>query len=276
MLILANTTDTLIVIPSSFTSTANLEVVASYVDRSTSTGVVGVADRQLTKIDTVTETTIVNAPTSGNVRSIQSLCITNANAYQSVEVTLKYSTSANTYMLYRPLLLVGESLVYTEDEGFKVAENTITNDRFSTITTNSVQTAANTLGDTGLGMPVSPNTIVGFLGAITHTTAATTTGARFAIGASPAPTFIRVGMIDTVTVSATAAALSTGTSDSSNGMLGLQTTGVGLAAGLGLIAGTIISGTSPTYVIVQSATEVAASAATTVFGSWFNIFHPTG
>jgi hypothetical protein len=128
MIILSLTTDKISLITS---STANIDVVAAYIDRNQSTGVVGLADRQLTTISTATTTDIVAVPGATTTRNVKRMTIRNRHATASNDVTVQINANGTLYELHKVTLLAGECLQYIEDFGFVKLVDTTRLDRTS-------------------------------------------------------------------------------------------------------------------------------------------------
>lgn len=96
-------------------STADIDVIVSYVDIVTSTEAV-TADKQLTAITTATTTDICAAPSSGTVRNVKGILIKNKHASTSNTVTPQINVSGTLYELASDcILLFGESLALNAD-----------------------------------------------------------------------------------------------------------------------------------------------------------------
>jgi len=115
---LALTTDKLQLITS---STATVDVHASYADRDNSTGAV-TPDKQNTAISAATTTDILGSPASGKVRNLKTMTVRNRDAATSCDVTVQYNANGTVYQLHKATLAPGDMLEFTESTGFfKVA-----------------------------------------------------------------------------------------------------------------------------------------------------------
>ena len=92
-------------------STANINIIISYVDIVTSTEAV-TADKQLTAITSAATTDICAAPAAGTVRNVKGILIKNKHASTSNTVTPQINVSGTLYELTSDcILLFGESLI---------------------------------------------------------------------------------------------------------------------------------------------------------------------
>lgn len=110
MLLLTTTSDVLRIVTSAASS---IEVHVSYVDLLVSTGAVTPA-KQNTIISTATTTTICDAPSSGSVRNIKTVFITNNNT-TNVFVEVQNFDGTNATELMGVELLAGENLTFSEE-----------------------------------------------------------------------------------------------------------------------------------------------------------------
>lgn len=189
------------------TSTANLDVYAAFVDLNTSTNAVS-AGNQLTAISSATTTTIVAAPGANLVRSVETLYLTNRHASTSQTVTLEVYDGSTAFRLTQQIIPAGWSLKYDEGNGLRVydsngspveSENSngiqpsstsITTVVLASDVTNNNATA-NTIADvTGLSFSVVSGNKYWFQYFIHYTSAATTTGSRWAVNGPSSPTFL--------------------------------------------------------------------------------------
>lgn len=96
-------------------STADIDVIVSYVDIVTSTEAV-TADKQLTAITSATTTDICAAPSAGTVRNVKGILVKNKHASTSNTVTPQINVSGTLYELAPDcILLFGESLTLNAD-----------------------------------------------------------------------------------------------------------------------------------------------------------------
>lgn len=202
MLLLASTSD---LIRLTTSSTANIDVHASWVDLSGTTVTPG---RTNTTISTATTTTLVASPASSTYRTVKTLTVRNRHASTSNSVTLIHTDGTNAMECIKCTLAAGESLMYVEGAGFwqtdvnglaKVANygnvGQATGSGLSTVVLASDQTnnngTANTIADvTGLSFSVTANNLYYFDFHIVYTAAATTTGSRWSINGPASPTYL--------------------------------------------------------------------------------------
>lgn len=193
MLLLTSTSDKVQLVSS---STAPLEVHATYVDATSSTS--PVPDRDNTEITTATTTDIVGSPAASTWRNVQTLLIRNAHASTSNDVTVRHTDGTTAVDVFKVTLAAGEAIQYLDGVGFQVltvagAVKTSQNQGTNTIgsalsaavlaadVTNNNGTA-NTIADvTGLSFPVTSGKKYRFRFKIQYTAAATTTGSRWSI-----------------------------------------------------------------------------------------------
>lgn len=91
-------------------STADIEVAASWADQTVSTFVPGSTD---TIITSATTTTVVASPASSTYRQVKTLVIANRHASTSNTVTVQHYDGTNTINVIKKTLAAGESLEYT-------------------------------------------------------------------------------------------------------------------------------------------------------------------
>ncbi len=272
MLIQSLTTDKISLIT---TTVANTDVIATYVDRDQTTGVVGLAGRQLTAISTATTTDIVGAPAASTTRNIKTLNVRNKHASTNNTITVQYNANAVLYELHKVTLLAGEVLQYIEGLGFfKTFDTTRDSRNFTTLADQVINDAA-MVTVTGLTCPVKANVAYGFFAFIPHVTDATTTGAQFGVKLTTAPTALRVGTIDTVTASATAAVFSAGVATAVDTPITAQTTGTGATAGPTLIAGYFVPGADDVFEIRANTEPATAGTLTIKAGALLQVFNQT-
>lgn len=256
MLILINTTDKLQLVTSAAIA---LAVHASFMDHTLS-GDNFEAGKQNTAISTATTTDILAAPSSGVTRNAKSLFVRNDGASDN-EVTVRYNANGTTFDLFKTTLASGDVLQYLDGVGFFVTSVSGKMDALL-VTTADVNNDTTSWADiTGLSIPVLAGKTYAFSAAILYQTNATTTGARFGVNGPATPTYLRLAGIGTVTVSASAAAVSTQTASVSaydTSAIGAQTTGPGTVDSLAVIEGTIVPSADGTFAM-RSQSEVAVS-----------------
>lgn len=114
MLLLTSTSDKLRLTTS---STANIDVQASYVDYAAGTIT---PDRKNTPISSATTTDIVAAPAASTQRNVKHVNIRNRHGSTSNDVTLIHTDGTNAMELFKCTLAAGEQLVFTDGYGFQV------------------------------------------------------------------------------------------------------------------------------------------------------------
>lgn len=273
MLIQSLTTDKISLIT---TTTANTDVVASFVDRDQTTGIVGLAGKQLTAVNTATTTDIVAAPGSSTTRNLKALNIRNKHASTNNTITVQYNANSVLYELHKATLLAGEVLQYIEGLGFfKTFDTTRDSRNFTTLADQLFTDGNNWTTIVGLTCPVKANVAYGFFAFIPHITDATTTGAQFGVKLTSAPTALRVGTIDTVTPSATAATFSSGVAQVVDTAITAQTTGPGATQAPALIAGYFVPSADDVFEMRANCEPGTAGTLTTKAGSLLQVFKQT-
>lgn len=112
LILLADTGDKLQVVTS---STANVDVHASWLDLSGTTVTPGLTNSAIT---TATTTDVVAAPGASTQRGIQSVFIRNKHASTSNDVTVKHTDGTTIVEIVKVTLAAGETLSYA-DEGWQ-------------------------------------------------------------------------------------------------------------------------------------------------------------
>lgn len=171
----------------------NVDVFISYVDHTTTGGILG--DQQ-TLITTATTTTILSNPGASTQRQVKTIIINNTSA-SSNAVVVKKDISGTEYDLFTVTLGPNEAAHFTDGQGWKVFTNagsqktslnqgdapvssSLTAVVLGSDRTNNNGTA-NTIADvTGLSFSVTTGTYY-FKFIIWYTAAATTTGSRWTI-----------------------------------------------------------------------------------------------
>lgn len=202
MLLLASTSDKIRLTTG---SALNTDVHASWVDKNGSTITPG---RTNTPITTATTTDIVAAPASSTYRTVKTLTIRNRDATTANAVTVIHTDGTNAMELTKVTLLAGFTLHYHESAGFWVTDanganvfveqtggiqaavNALNLVTLSADVTNNNATA-NTMADvTGLSFSVTSGETYKFKFTIPYTSAATTTGSRWAVNGPASPTLL--------------------------------------------------------------------------------------
>lgn len=163
-------------------STANIDVVASYVDHTTSSDDV-VGSKQLSTFSTAATGDIVSSPGSGVIRRIKLINIWNRHATTSCTVTAYYNDNGTQYTLYAVTLQAGEGLIYIEGVGWFV-NRAISSAGISYVKLTSDLSSATvtTMADaTGLTLAVLNGQYYRFRFLVLAQTAATTTGVKLSV-----------------------------------------------------------------------------------------------
>lgn len=112
MLLLDSTSDIVQLVTS---AAASVTVHASWVDLTTSTGAVTPGADNIPAITTAATTTIVPAPSSGVIRNVKNISLTNNSATTSTQVTVQHvDATPHTADLMGVTLLPGENLIMNE------------------------------------------------------------------------------------------------------------------------------------------------------------------
>lgn len=184
MLLLTSTSDKIQIVT---TTTANIDVHASFVDLAA--GVV-TAGRLNSKISTATTTDVVASPAASTTRNVKTLQIANVHASASNVVTIQHTDGTNVVQLESVTLLAGERISYREGVGMRVIDaagaekvNPVTIAgqlsvfRLGADVTNATTTAAKI---TGLDSAVGVGTWV-FEYFLLYTSSVVTTGIKFGV-----------------------------------------------------------------------------------------------
>lgn len=111
MLILSSTSD---IIRITTSASGDIEAHISWVDLTTATGAVS-PGRQNTAITTATTTTIAAAPSSGVVRNIKHINITNKSSSGSNTIAVEHTDGTEPVELMKFILLPGENMIFNEE-----------------------------------------------------------------------------------------------------------------------------------------------------------------
>lgn len=214
MLLLASTSDLLRVVTSAAVST---DVHASWLDLNAGTVTPG---RTNTLITTATTTSVVASPGSGVYRTVKTLCVRNKHATTAQTATVVHTDGTNAVELVSVVLSAGDALHYDENNGFTVRDSLgrikSRSDGLVSAAVNSMNTvvlasdvvnnngSANTIADvTGLSFAVTAGETYWFEFTIPYTSAATTTGSRWAINGPGSPTLLNYRSEYTLTATST-------------------------------------------------------------------------
>jgi hypothetical protein len=276
MIILSSTTDSLAITTENGAS-YDLDVVATYIDRVTSTGVVGAADRNLVNIVTATTVDVVEEPASDTTRNVKTLSVRNVHATSSVDVFVKIDANGTFYELFKCSLLAGEQLYYLEKVGFFKLVDTVRSERIFIMTGDMTISSNAAFADIpGLQCPMKAGIAYGVFAFLHHNQTATTNGARFAYNIGAAPTDAIFSNIDTVTGSVTAAAFSSGSATARDTAITAQTTGSLTTVVPCLLGGFIIPSADGTFSLRANEENDTVSGMLVKAGSWMRVFRATG
>ena len=198
MITLTSTTDKIQVVLGPSVTTNQLSCYASYKDVTTSS----ISPlRNTVSTNNTTQVDLVASPGSSTQRILDFLSIFNTDTTAKT-VTISLYNGTTNFTLFKANILVGESIIYQEGDGFSVNTTTggrkVTNSAgVGTITGTGLQmvtigsdvinnnASANTIQDvTGLKFPVINGGRYYFKFVIFYTAAATTTGSRWCVNAT--------------------------------------------------------------------------------------------
>lgn len=278
MLMLTATTDSIEVVTSNGTGGLyDVDIVSTYIDRVTSTGAIGAADRKLTNLASATTGTAVAAPAADTTRKVKYLNIRNAHATSAVDVLLQLNANSVLYELHKVTLLAGEALCYLEKVGFFKLCDTTRLERAFIMSSSSVHATAVTFADiTGLQCPMKSGVMYGVLSCLIYKNNAATTGSRFGYNIGAAPTDARFSEIGTRLSSATGATMVAGTATARDTSISGAVIDGDTADRLSIIAGFIIPSADGTFSMRAASELTVANGLTIEIGSWMRVFRPTG
>lgn len=115
-MILTATTDRLRIVTE---QVGDIDIVVTYIDRVTSTGAVGPANRQTSNHTTVNDNGFLDPPSADTTRKVLSLTIRNAHATTSMDCRVVFDANGTFYELHAARLYPTEMLEYNEAGGFK-------------------------------------------------------------------------------------------------------------------------------------------------------------
>lgn len=275
MLLLTATTDALKMVTSNG-SAYDVDSICTYIDRTTSTGAIGAADRQLATATSATTTTIVSAPGSNTTRKISSIFIRNTHATSSVDVLVEIDANGTIYELHKVSLAAGSSIVYTPETGFTSLVDSGRGERILVMSSNVAFSSSSAWGDiTGLTCPMKAGIAYNVFACLTHQNNASTTGSRFGFNIGAAPTSAHFWCIDVLTVSASAATIVAGAATARDTSLIATATG-DTNPHLALISGTIIPSADGTFAMRAFSEVTVTNGVIVLAGSWMRVFRATG
>ena len=275
MLMLTATTDS-IAVTTSNGSAYDVDIVSTFIDRVTSTGAIGAAQRELENMASATTVDIVEEPASDTTRKVKFINIRNAHATSAVDVLVQLDANGTFYELHKATLLAGEALIYLEKVGFfKLCDTTRAERILITASDQTISSNAAFVDITGLTCPMKSGVQYGVQAWINHNQTATTNGARFAYNIGAAPTAALFGNIDTVTGNVAGSTHSSGTTATRDTAFTAQTTGATAIVPC-LIGGHITPSADGTFALRVNEEENTASGLVVKAGSWMRVFRPTG
>lgn len=275
MLVLTATTDTIEVDLAAAHTTTSLKCYATWRDLTTTAMTPG---RSLQTTNGATEVVLVAAPAASTQRMIDTICIFNEDTITHT-VTVRFDANATQYTLFEASLLAGESLQYTDSDGWRtfntdgalklapVAGVNPVGSGWTTVVLGADVTnnnaSANTIADvTGLSFAVTSGQRYWFRAYIFFTSAIATTGSRWSVN-GPAVTTLAF---------TSETATSSSASYNNQGLSAYDTpssstsTSAGTGANIAVLEGFILPSADGT-VIVRFASEVSSSAVVAKQGS---------
>lgn len=120
MIVLQDTNDSLEIILNGAVTTTQLPFVASWVDITSTAYTPGQTNG--TSNDT-TAVTIVASPASSTQRQVKLVTVFNADTVAAI-LTIRLNDNATTRIMAKVTLSVGDSLIYTDGEGFRTMDST--------------------------------------------------------------------------------------------------------------------------------------------------------
>ena len=291
MILLANTSSLLNIITS---STANIDVHASYMDYNGSSFTPGVKN---TAIVTATTTAIVNSPGFSVYRTVKTITIRNKHATTVNTITVIHTDGTTQVELLKITLASDEVLHYHESAGFWVTDafgrtklNDSTNGSGAAVNNMNLvvlssdvvnnNATANTIADiTGLSFDVTAGEGYWFRFNIIYTAAATATGSRFSINGPGSPTWLGYRSSVGLGTAGTGGTdvftdLNAAVYDSQSGANATSPTATAGQLNTALITGFIQPSANGT-VVGRFASEISSSAITAKKGSfieWYRVY----
>lgn len=273
MIILPTTLDVLRVVTD---SVATVDVYVAYVDLF---GTTISADAQKTAISSVATTTVCAAPAASTKRNVKSIFFRNRHASLPAGVQVEAFNGTTAYQIHKVTLAAGEQLNYDEDGGgwavldssgrkktrsdglVAAAVNTLNTVVLAADVINANATA-NTMADvTGMSFAVVAGESYWFSFAINFTSAALTTGSRWAVNVPASPTTLSYASRYTLTAIAEtvnyAAAVDIPAASNASALL---------TGNLAIIEGHVTPSASG-VVVARFASEILSSAITAKRGS---------
>lgn len=272
MLILDAATDNIQVVLSGAVTTNQLPCMASWRDITTTAFTPG---RTVTNTNSTTDVNIVPAPASSTQRVCDWISVWNRDTVAAT-VTIKFDANGTEYILWQGSLAVSERVEYSEGHGFRVfnsvgaIKTVLANGAGISSALNTVvlgsnvvnnNASANTIADvTGLSFAVTAGETYWYEFVIPYSSAATTTGSRWAING---PAITRLNGTSEYTLAATTKTLNSVTAYDIPAASNATSLTVGNVATLWGIITPSADGT----VIARFASEVSSSAITALAGA---------
>jgi hypothetical protein len=278
MIVLTEATDNLQVVLNAAHTTSPMRMMSCWRDITTTLYTPG---RTVADTNGTTDVNLVPNPSSAQ-RVVDFLSIYNSDT-ATKQVTVKFDANGTEYILWRGNVGVGERLEYVDGKGFQLFDLNgnpkVTNipggANYVTSALNVVTLAAdvtnnnavaNTIQDvTGLSFPVVAGETYWFRFAIDYTSAATTTGSRWAVN-GPTATRLVVRMQTSLAAAAGTDGITMAVSTAYNTPAASGATSANTAGNLAILEGFITPSANGT-VIARFASEVAASAIVAKAGS---------
>lgn len=282
-MILSATTDKLTLTTN---EAADVDVVTTYVDRSSSTGVVGEAGQQRTTITSATTTDIVAAPASSTTRKVKHLIIRNTHASASSDVCVNYNANGTVYEFFGARLYPGDKLEFDESTGFHVVKSARPRFRFfgyqnrdevlylPCTTTPASDTVSSIIPTCVAQLPPrlqsSAARRYGIFAWYTYVTAANTTGIRVGVVQTTSSTLGAIASVQVVTPSTSAATMSASSSSITDLTPPNVTAGPGSSGGAGFLSAAGADDNGPSNQTVNQ--SIALAFASEVSGSYVRIY----
>ena len=199
MIVLDATTNSVQVVLGGAITTSQLNCFASWRDITTTAYTPG---KSVTNTNSTTDVDLVSAPGASTQRVVDYLSVYNADTVAAT-VTLKFGVSGTEYVLWKGQLSAAEKLEYVEGTGFRVfstagVPKTVTVPSGASYVANQlnvvslasdVTNSTTAIADvTGLSFAVVAGQVCWFRFVIWYTSAATTTGSRWAVNGPGSPT----------------------------------------------------------------------------------------
>jgi len=279
----------------------DIDVVVTYMDRTTSSGVMGSAASQRTTITLATTTDILAAPSADTQRLVLAINIRNVHATLANDVTINYNANGTLYEMQAARLygtssnnFVGDQLQWNEEDGWElikirqriyklvVADDLTRSSAAITGSTINITTVPGTMTEIPTAFVDSKSVVVRHFVALMRNlviAAATTTGTAFGFLMPSAP-FVTARNVAIVSVTASV----TGATHATQAVVGgnqVGACGTSTTAGwlLSMVSGCVIlsddRARSPFIAYEGMQSEVAASLASSEAGAHFEFMEST-